>query len=194
MKKALALGVEVKICTGDYLFVTQPEALKRLIELDERIEVRLWRSNGRSFHPKAYLFQYQESEGSLIIGSSNLSRSALTSGVEWNLAMESAASRETFQRALDEFMKLFLDEQTVPVNVETIADYEGLFEKYHREHPDLVRTWTENEEVELMLVQSTEKKEPTIIHDDSGSYGSISPRPSQNGSTGCIDDSCRGRL
>lgn len=121
LKNAITRGAEVKICAGDYLYVTQPEALKRLIELDERIEVRLWRSNGRSFHPKAYMFQYQENEGSLIIGSSNLSHSALTNGVEWNLAMESEASKETFQRALNQFMKLFLDEQTIPVNKETIA-------------------------------------------------------------------------
>lgn len=179
LKEAIIRGAEVKICAGDYLYVTQPEALKRLIELDERIEVRLWRSNGRSFHPKAYMFQYQENEGSLIIGSSNLSHSALTNGVEWNLAMDSEASKETFQRALDQFMKLFLDEQTIPVNKETVAGYEQLFEKYHRKNPDLVRTWTKSEEIDLMLVPSDDKKEPTIINDKQELYGSISPRPSQ---------------
>lgn len=179
LKMALARGAEVKICAGDYLYVTQPDALKWLFELDERIEVRLWRSNGRSFHPKAYMFQYNESEGSLVIGSSNLSRSALTSGVEWNLAMASEASRETFQKAIDEFMKLFLDEQTVPVNVETIADYNRLFEQYHQENPDLVRTWTKNEEVELMLVQSTGKEENGEIKESTVSYDPNSPRPSQ---------------
>lgn len=179
LKKAIDCGAEVKICAGDYLYVTQPEALKKLIELDERIEVRLWRSNGRSFHPKAYMFQYQENEGALIIGSSNLSHSALTNGVEWNLAMESEASKETFQRALDQFMKLFLDEQTIPVNKETIAGYERLFEKYHRENHDLVRTWTKNEEIDLMLVPSEQKKEPIMINHKPEFGGSISPRPSQ---------------
>ena len=55
LKSALARGKTVKLCAGDYLFVTQPEALERLLEL-EGIELRLFQSNGRSFHPKAYLF------------------------------------------------------------------------------------------------------------------------------------------
>ena len=54
------------------------------------MEVRLWQSNGTSFHPKAYIFQFDDS-GTLIVGSSNLSRSALTTGVEWNLSMDKEA-------------------------------------------------------------------------------------------------------
>ncbi|MFV8829539.1 DEAD/DEAH box helicase family protein [Alkalihalobacterium sp. APHAB7] len=179
LKKALDRGAEVKVCTGDYLFVTQPEALRKINEIDPNIEVRLWKSNGRAFHPKAYLFQYEENEGTLIIGSSNMSRSALTHGVEWNVAMESKASPDTFQQALDEFMKLFLNEQTVPVNKETIVEYEKLYEDYHREHPNLVRTWTKTEEVELMLNQTADDEEPAIIIEEPASYGTISPRHSQ---------------
>lgn len=179
LKKALDRGAEVKVCTGDYLFVTQPEALRKINEIDANIEVRLWKSNGRAFHPKAYLFQYEENEGTLIIGSSNMSRSALTHGVEWNVAMESGASPDTFQQALAEFMKLFLNEQTVPVNKETIEEYEKMYEDYHREHPNLVRTWTQTEEVELMLNQTADDEEPAIIIEESAPYGTISPRHSQ---------------
>lgn len=180
LKRAVDRGAEIKICAGDYLYVTQPEALKLLIELDERIEVRLWRSNGRSFHPKAYIFQYQENEGSLIIGSSNLSRSALTSGVEWNLALESWVAKDTFQEALDQFMKLFLADETIPVNKETLLSYEKSFEKYHQENPNLVRIWTKNEEINLMLVQSKDdKKEADRVKDKENHYNAIIPRPSQ---------------
>ncbi|WP_369802933.1 hypothetical protein [Sporosarcina sp. P20a] len=41
-------------------------------------------SGGTSFHPKAYLFKSQNGS-TVIIGSSNLSRSALTKGIEWNV-------------------------------------------------------------------------------------------------------------
>ncbi len=136
LKRALERGAEVKVCTGDYLFVTQPDALRKLIKINPEIEVRLWKSNGRAFHPKAYLFQYKENEGTLIIGSSNMSRSAFTHGVEWNVSMDATVSKETFQKALDEFMKLFLNEQTVTVNNETVDEYEKLYEDYHREHPE----------------------------------------------------------
>src|SRR3954464_7131310 len=87
LKQAAERGADIKICTGDYLFITQPEALSALDEIHTDIEVRLWQSNGTSFHPKAYIFQ-NDGSGTLIVGSSNLSRSALTSGVEWNLSMD----------------------------------------------------------------------------------------------------------
>ncbi len=116
-------GADIKICTGDYLYVTQPEALSRLLIPDfDHVEVRLWHSNGTSFHPKAYLFRHEE-EGTFIVGSSNLSRSALTNGVEWNLIMDKDIQPETFEDAENRFLKIFYDDQTVPVNEETINKY-----------------------------------------------------------------------
>ena len=85
LKEALAsaakAGADIKICTGDYLHITQPEGLAELLAIDDNIEVRLWKSNGVSFHPKAYMFN-SDSEDRLFIGSSNLSKSALNNGIE----------------------------------------------------------------------------------------------------------------
>lgn len=66
LKAAVARGAEVKVLAGDYLFVTQPEGLHVLREIDTRLEARLWRSMGTSFHPKAYLFDYENGEGLLV--------------------------------------------------------------------------------------------------------------------------------
>ena len=78
------------------------------------MEVRLWQSNGISFHPKSYIFQYDDS-GTLIVGSSNLSRSALTTGVEWNLSMDKEAGVEAYDSAVKTFLEdIFQNEQTVP--------------------------------------------------------------------------------
>ena len=107
LRRAAERGADIKICTGDYLFVTQPDALKNLICIHKNIEVRLWRSNGTSFHPKSYIFQ-NGNEGVLVIGSSNLSRSALTSGIEWNLAVDSSNKNHTFLKAIDQFSYHFL--------------------------------------------------------------------------------------
>src|SRR3954452_6286322 len=123
LKRATERGADIKICTGDYLFITQPEALMALKDIHPDIEVRLWQSNGISFHPKAYIFQYDES-GTLIVGSSNLSRSALTSGVEWNLSMDKDIGPEAYDLAVKAFLEnVFHSDQTLPVNEETIKNY-----------------------------------------------------------------------
>ncbi len=72
-------GGEIKLLTGDYLYVTEPDALESIYTLGPNVESRLWRSNGRSFHPKAYLFETGDGT-EVIVGSSNLSLSGLTAG------------------------------------------------------------------------------------------------------------------
>jgi len=62
LKEAIERGAEVKILAGDYLFVSQPRGLRMLFEIDYRIQVRLWQSQGTSFHPKAYLLDYEEGQ------------------------------------------------------------------------------------------------------------------------------------
>ncbi|WP_391559273.1 DEAD/DEAH box helicase family protein [Robertmurraya sp.] len=179
IKSAIQKGAEVKLLAGDYLFVTQPAALRRLIEIDDRIEVRLWKSSGSSFHPKAYLFQQKDGEGMLIIGSSNLSRSALTYGTEWNLSVDAGKEPDVFQRALDEFMKAFNHDQTIPVNTETIIVYEKEYEDYHQKHPQLIRTWTEEEAKELMYSLPKDQEVPHEIKEQGALYSILTPRPAQ---------------
>ncbi|WP_066174436.1 DEAD/DEAH box helicase family protein [Bacillus marinisedimentorum] len=173
-------GADIKICTGDYLFVSHPEALKELLLPDyENVEVRLWRSNGTSFHPKAYLFKNEE-EGTFIVGSSNLSRSALTTGVEWNLVMERGAELGTYEDAVDRFLKVFYDELTIPVNEETVKAYEKQYEQYHLKHPHLARSWAKQEEIEMMIPAEEKNKHGEQVIDPPETYDiKIEPRPAQ---------------
>lgn len=178
LKRAAESGADIKICTGDYLFITQPEALKMLANIHEKVEVRMWKSNGTSFHPKAYLFKKEE-EGNVVVGSSNLSRSALTTGVEWNISL--TEDMEILEVALDQFTKLMYHEQTIPVNKESILAYEKDYEEYHKKHPELVRIWTESEEVELMLpVEEEEVVDTELLRDPPTPYVTdIKPRFAQ---------------
>lgn len=180
LKQALDKGVDVKLLTGDYLFVTQPEGLRELIKLDQRIEVRLWHSNGIAFHPKSYLFESSNGNGRLIVGSSNLSRSALTHGVEWNLSMEASAHPKTFDEALDQFMKYFYHKQTSPVNQETLVTYETDYIDYHQSNPNFVEHWTELEELAVMFEDEKEHLPTAILQRASTlKHGLITPRPAQ---------------
>ena len=82
-------GARVRLLTSDYQRITHPDALQRLLTLHhahENLEARLFPADARGivFHPKAYLF-VRDPHGIAYVGSSNLSRSALTDGIEWNL-------------------------------------------------------------------------------------------------------------
>lgn len=77
-------GVPVKILTGRYMSVTEPSAIYYLVDkLGSRMDIRFYAENLRSFHPKAYIFEYGD-EAEVFVGPSNLSLSALTRGLEWN--------------------------------------------------------------------------------------------------------------
>ena len=150
LRKAAEKNVDVKICTGDYLYITQPDALEKLYNIHPNIEIRLWKSVGKSFHPKAYLFE-RESDGVMIIGSSNMSRSALTSGVEWSLLVKESAGEGAFSEAIDQFLHIYMNESTQSINLETIKQYRQEYEEFHQTHSNLVRTWTKQEEIEMMI-------------------------------------------
>jgi len=103
LKAASARGCEIKILVGDYLYITQPDALELLLRELPGIELRLFQSSGQSFHPKAYLFRGNE-QNHVIVGSSNLSKSALTGGIEWSLYVPTPLDDALFDVAGEEFM------------------------------------------------------------------------------------------
>ena len=89
---ALGRGAIVRLLTTDYLNITDHLALARLADLaadhPQSLEIRIFRDPSTSFHPKAYIFR--ASAGTFaagFVGSSNLSASGLSGGVEWNLGV-----------------------------------------------------------------------------------------------------------
>ncbi|WJE55131.1 DEAD/DEAH box helicase family protein [Bacillus cereus] len=158
LRKAAGKNVDIKICTGDYLYITQPDALEKLYHIHPNIEIRLWKSAGKSFHPKAYLFE-RESDGVMIVGSSNMSRSALTSGVEWSLLVKESVGEGAFSEAIDQFFHIHMNEATQSINLETIKQYRQEYGAFHQTHSNLVRTWTKQEEIEMMIPSGQEEYE-----------------------------------
>ena len=107
LREALDRGVQVCILTGNYLGITQPSALCLIRkELGDRVDLRFYNDRKRSFHPKAYIFHYEKS-GEIYIGSSNISKSALTSGIEWNYRFSSLADGGNFKLFYETFTDLF---------------------------------------------------------------------------------------
>ncbi|PBB07000.1 DEAD/DEAH box helicase family protein [Salimicrobium humidisoli] len=151
LQEAVNRGADVKVLTGDYLYVTQPEALKRLLEITgENFELKMWQSNGESFHPKAYLFNKGET-GTLIVGSSNMSRSAYTSGIEWNLEIQEETSEGIHSEAVRKFIHMFQNNCTYEINLVTVDIYEEHYNNFRKDFPDFVSKWSAQEEKELTL-------------------------------------------
>ncbi|MCA8969332.1 MAG: DEAD/DEAH box helicase family protein [Planctomycetes bacterium] len=142
-------GGHLRLLTGDYLDVTDPDALTRLLDLVDslrfdhesdvlegacvgRIDLRVFESGGGlSFHPKAYLFHFsdrpvafgEDPSGVAYVGSSNLTRTALSSGLEWNYSLLCDSDRVGFQRIASAFDELFFDPRTKPLTVDWIESY-----------------------------------------------------------------------
>ncbi|WP_240544505.1 DEAD/DEAH box helicase family protein [Exiguobacterium algae] len=126
LKNASERGAQIRILVGDYLYLTNPDALDMLLKIPD-IELRLYRSKGRSFHPKAYLFRTKDS-GTFFVGSSNLSHSALNYGVEWNVEIPSSVSETVFEESVDAFHELFYSEYAQTMNEISLQPYREEYE------------------------------------------------------------------
>lgn len=109
LKELVDRNVPIRILTGNYLNITQPQALY-LIKgaMGDKVDLRFYNVRNKSFHPKAYIFEYEEG-GDIFIGSSNISRSALTTGIEWNYRITKEGHEEDFKHYKEVFEDLFLN-------------------------------------------------------------------------------------
>lgn len=122
LKKALDRGVKIRLLTGNYLGITQPWALYLIKgELGNRVDLRFYNEKHRSFHPKAYIF-HGEKESEIYIGSSNISNSALTSGIEWNYRFGSRTDEKNFSLFYETFEELF-EHHSVVIDDEELKRY-----------------------------------------------------------------------
>lgn len=119
----LAKGGRLRILTGDYLSVTDPDSLLELLDLEGDIKVRVFEAREKSFHPKAYLFHYPDGTGIAFVGSSNLTRTALHSGIEWNYRVVKTNDLSGFHAVQMAFNDLWSHPSTCRVDVDWVEDY-----------------------------------------------------------------------
>lgn len=128
LEQALERGVKIRILTGNYLGITQPGALYLIKDkLGERVDIRFYNEKGRSFHPKAYIFHHEDG-GEIYIGSSNLSKSALTSGIEWNYHFDNRRDEHNFKQFYDTFEDLFY-KHSIVINDQVLKQYSKEWKK-----------------------------------------------------------------
>ncbi len=140
LQDLLDRGGRLRVLTGDYLGITEPDALAKLLDLQGDVALRVFETGQRlgmtappsvrSFHPKAYMFQ-GPAGGSAFVGSSNLSITALSSAVEWNYRVVSMADRAGFEEVSRAFDALWAH----PANKPLTADWIGAYRAVRPERP-----------------------------------------------------------
>ena len=102
-----------KILTTNYLMFSEPEALEKLAGL-RNIQLKMFVANRETggFHTKGYIFREEEIYR-IIIGSANMTLSAITKNKEWNTKIVSTEQGELTQAVLQEFDELWNDEHTL---------------------------------------------------------------------------------
>lgn len=110
-------GIKGKILVSEYLNFTEPEALRKLLQLSN-VELKIARET--DFHSKGFLFTHS-SYYTIIIGSSNLTHGALTKNKEWNLKVTAHKDSELFRLTLSEFDNVFLN--AFSVNEDYLVKY-----------------------------------------------------------------------
>ena len=119
-------GIKGKILTSDYLYFTEPSALKDLRDNFNNIEVKMYKSYiNEGFHTKGYLIK-QKDVFKLFIGSSNITDKALTINKEWNTKLVSTKDGELIKQVKEQFFKLW--NKSTPLD-EYLDDYEKLYNK-----------------------------------------------------------------
>jgi len=133
LKELEAAGVQGRILTSTYLNFTQPEALRRLLQfrnLELRIETK------KAFHSKGYLFELDNGGFDLVLGSSNLTQSALTTNIELNIKLEALKFQdELIQDYQTDFNEQW--EQATVVDESFIKSYIELYDSYKRNYGSL---------------------------------------------------------
>ena len=122
-------GIKGKILTTNYMFGTNPNALKRLLSFSN-LEVRVYNITSekqRGFHTKGYIFENDDNY-KVIVGSSNLTSRAMKTNYEWNVSYISKFDNDLSSKLLSEFDDMWHLKDSVPLTHTYVEQYE---KSYH---------------------------------------------------------------
>lgn len=98
-------GGRLRVITTTYIGATERKALDRLVELGADVKIS-YETRTTRLHAKAWLFHRSSKLDTAYVGSSNLSKTAMTDGKEWNVRIarsEQPHLLDTFQATFEEY-------------------------------------------------------------------------------------------
>lgn len=110
------------ILTTDYLYFNQPKALQELQQYPN-LNIRIYTKE--NFHIKGYIFE-QNDYYTLIVGSNNLTQTALKANKEWSLKISSLANGALINNTLSQFQQMW--QEAMPLTDIWLKQYT---DKYH---------------------------------------------------------------
>lgn len=114
-------GRKLKIITTSYMGATDAKAVEYLAGLPNT-EVKLsYNTERERLHAKSYLFLRETGYHTGYIGSSNLSHSALTNGLEWNLKITSQEIPHIIDKSLNTFETYWVSNDFEEFSGDTIS-------------------------------------------------------------------------
>ena len=127
-------GTKGRILTTDYLMFSDPKALDKLNDLDN-LELKVFKTADckKGFHTKGYMF-HNNGDLRIIVGSSNLTQSALCTNHEWNTRIISTSEGQYAKDIESEFNDLW--ESSVCYD-EYREEYSELFNQSKAERAEL---------------------------------------------------------
>ena len=114
--------IKGKILTTDYLYFTEPKALRKLQEF-KNLEIKLYSQEKEGFHTKGYIFK-KDNIYRGIVGSSNLTMNALAVNKEWNVEFTSLEEGEMLGELKKEFNELWVNADNLD---DVLPEYEKIY-------------------------------------------------------------------
>ena len=99
---------KVRIVTSTYMGISDFNSINQLSKL-KNVEIKISTFNER-LHAKSYIFHKFE-KIIVYVGSSNISRPALTDGIEWNVRLDSTHYNDLVQLAVKEFERFWANDK-----------------------------------------------------------------------------------